>query len=153
MAEKNSNLKHLVRVKNTDIDGNKQAYVALSKIKGVGFMMANAVCQRAGVEKTQKIGEVPDEQVSKIEEVFDNPSKFNIPSWMLNRRNDYEEGVDKHLYTSDLEFTHNNELRRMQKTKSYRGLRLSWGLTVRGQRTKAHFRKGTKKGLGVKRKK
>jgi ribosomal protein S13 len=28
------------------------------------------------------------------------------------------------------------------KIKSYRGLRLSVGLPVRGQRTKGHFRKG-----------
>lgn len=155
MAEnnKNSNFRHLVRIKNTDLKGDMHTRIALSKIKGVGVMLANAVCKKAGVDKAKKIGEVEDKEVSKIEEIFDNPAKYNIPSWMLNRRKDYDDGVDKHLYTSDLDFTQSNDLRRLQKIKSYRGLRLSWGLTVRGQRTKAHFRKGKKKGLGVKRKK
>lgn len=155
MAEENqnSNLKHLVRVKSTDLNGNKQIHVALSHIRGVGFMLANAVCKKAGMDKRKKIGEFGDEELSKIEEVFDNPAKYNLPTWLLNRRKDYEEGVDKHLYTSDLEFTHGNDLRRLQKIKSQRGLRHHWGLPLRGQQTKAHFRKGKKKSIGVKRKK
>ncbi|MGM5483094.1 MAG: 30S ribosomal protein S13 [Nanobdellota archaeon] len=155
MVEKNQNenFRHLVRVKNTDLEGKMQTLVALSKIKGAGVMFANAVCKKAEIPGARKVGDLEDKEVAKIEEVFDNPSKYGIPSWMFNRRKDYEEGVDKHLYTSDLDFTKNNDLRRLQKTKSYRGLRNSWGLTVRGQSTKAHFRKANKKGLGAKKKK
>jgi len=41
----------------------------------------------------------------------------------------------------------------MKKTKSYKGLRHQWGLPVRGQRTKANFRKNKgKSSLGVQKK-
>ncbi len=143
----------MVRIKQTDLDGNKHVRVALTKIKGVGVMFSNAACNLAGIDPKIKTGYLTEDAVKKIEDIFENPAKHDIPVWMLNRRNDYEDGVDKHLFASDLDFTKGNDLRRLQKIKSYRGLRLSWGLTVRGQRTKGHFRKRTKKGLGVKRKK
>jgi len=43
------------------------------------------------------------------------------------------------------------DLNRMKKMKSYKGVRHQLGLPVRGQRTKSSFRKGTS--LGVQRKK
>ncbi len=155
MAEKkqDENFRHMVRVRQTDLDGRKQVKVALTKIKGIGVMFSNAICKIADIEPGKRTGDLEDATLKRIEDIIENPTKNNIPAWMLNRRKDYEEGVDKHILASDLEFTKSNDLRRLQKIKSYRGLRLSWGLTVRGQRTKAHFRKGTKKGLGVKRKK
>lgn len=149
----NDDFRYMVRVKQTDLDGKKQARVGLTKVKGVGKTFANAVCNIVGIDSTSKLGYLSESDLKKVEDVLDNPSKHNIPSWLFNRRKDYDEGVDKHLFVSDLDFTKNNDLRRLQKTKSYRGLRLQWGLTVRGQRTKAHFRKRNTKGLGVKRKK
>ena len=91
--------------------------------------------------------------VSKINDVIKNPAKYNFPEWLLNRRKDYDDGTDKHIVVGDLKFTHSNDLKRLQRIKSYRGLRLAWGLTVRGQRTKSNFRRNKGKGLGVKRKK
>ena len=41
------------------------------------------------------------------------------------------------------------DIRRLKKIKSYKGIRHSLGQPVRGQRTKAHFRKG--RAVGVKR--
>ena len=41
---------------------------------------------------------------------------------------------------ADLDFTIRKDVQRMNETKSYKGLRLSWGLTVRGQRTKSTHR-------------
>ena len=43
-------------------------------------------------------------------------------------------------------------VRRMRKIKSYKGVRHSSGLHVRGQRTKSNFRKSKGKVMGVKRK-
>ena len=74
-----------------------------------------------------------------------------IDNWMLNRQKDFDSGENKHLLTTNLNLTFQFDKKRLQKIKSYRGLRLAAGLPVRGQRTKAHFRKGGK-AVGVKRK-
>ena len=64
-----------------------------------------------------------------------------------NRRKDYETGDSIHGYGSDLDFLQMNDKKRLQKAKSYRGLRYHARLPVRGQRTKSNFRRG--KSLGV----
>ena len=75
--------------------------------------------------------------------------KFNIPDWMLNRREDYETGKNIHLIESDLDMTLRDDLNRMKKTRSYKGRRHEAGLPVRGQRTKSTFRNSSS--VGVKR--
>ncbi|MFQ5620641.1 MAG: 30S ribosomal protein S13 [Candidatus Nanoarchaeia archaeon] len=150
------NFKHLVRVANTDLDGNKPSIHALLKIKGVGPMFANAVCQVTGVDPQQKVGTIKDEEVAALSAAVENPAKHNIPSWLFNRRNDYETGEDKHLITGDLQFQKENDIKRLKKLKNYRGVRHAFRLPLRGQRTKSNFRRNKSKGkggLGVKRKK
>ena len=50
----------------------------------------------------------------------------------------------------DLDFTVDNDLKRMKMIKCYRGMRHAFGLPVRGQRTKSNFRKNKgKASLGV----
>ena len=85
----------------------------------------------------------------EIEEILENPQKFNIPNWMLNRREDYETGENIHLIESDLDMTLRDDLNRMKKTRSYKGRRHEAGLPVRGQRTKSTFRNSSS--VGVKR--
>ncbi|MBR9676456.1 30S ribosomal protein S13 [Candidatus Woesearchaeota archaeon] len=153
MSEKQENYKHLIRVANTDLKGEKQILFALKKINGVGISFANAALSLAGVDKTKKAGHLTDAEAKKIEDVIINPQKNNVPSWMYNRRKDIETGDDIHILSGDLKFTSDQDKKRMQKTKSYKGLRLAAGLPVRGQRTKSNFRRGKGKGLGVKRKK
>lgn len=154
MAQKD--FKHLVRVANTDLDGSKPLIQAIQKIVGVGPIYANMVCKLSKLDKQSKTGELSDADVKKINDIVSNPNKYGAPSWLLNRRNDYETGEDKHLLTGDLKFQKENDCKRLQKTKSYRGLRLAWGLPVRGQKTKSNFRRSKSRGgggLGVKRKK
>ncbi len=147
--------RHLVRVANTDLDGNKPIMYALRKIKGVGFMFSNMVCSIAGVNKNQKAGTLSNPEVAKLDEVITDPLNHGAPEWMVNRRRDLETGEAKHVLTSDLDFEKQGDYKRLQKIKSYRGLRLHAGLPVRGQRTKSNFRRSKRKGgsLGVKRKK
>ena len=89
--KKEDNFRYFVRIVNTDLDGNKNIGNALKKIKGVSFMFSNMVCNLAGIDKMAKTGYLSDEQVKKLDEVLNNPSKFNVPSWMLNRRKNYED--------------------------------------------------------------
>lgn len=152
MAEKE--LKHLVRVANTDLNGHKQLKQSLLKIKGVGFMLANAICEVSGIDKYMKTGYLTDEQAEKLSEIVKNPLSHKIPPWMLNRRKDPETGENKHLLMGDLDFVQGNDIKFMKKTKSYKGLRHQWGLPVRGQKTKSNFRRNKGKvSLGVQRKK
>ncbi len=143
--------KHIVRVAETDLDGSKPIFNALRKIKGVNFAFANLACKLAKVEHSKQTGTLSDGEVSKLTEVLKDPTQFNAPSWMLNRRNDIEDGVDRHIITTDLRLTKDNDIKLMKKIKCYRGIRHIVGLPVRGQRTKSNFRKNKGKGsLGVK---
>ena len=151
MAEKE--FKHFVRIANTDLDGNKQIAYALRKIKGIGFQFANMICSFSGIEKNKKTGDLTEEDVKKINEIIKDPSKYGAPVWMMNRRKDYEDNSNKHLITSDLDFTKDNDLKRLKKIKSYRGIRHMFGLPVRGQRTKSNFRRNKGKVTGVKKSK
>ncbi|NLU04995.1 MAG: 30S ribosomal protein S13 [Methanothermobacter sp.] len=143
--------KHMVRIARKDIDGNKTMENALTSIKGVGKALSRAIIMSAGYDLNQRIGYLSDEEIERLEEAIKNPAKYNIPSWMINRRNDYETGEDKHLIESDLEMCLREDLNRMRKTRSYKGRRHELGLPVRGQRAKSTFRKGSS--VGVRRKK
>jgi small subunit ribosomal protein S13 len=145
--------RHIVRIADTDLKGEKAILFAMKKIKGVDVMYANMALSVAGVDKTRKTGELMDSEIKKIEDALKNPKKHNVPQWLLNRRKDYESGEDKHLFSAELDFERDNDIKRMKKNKTYKGFRHQWGLTVRGQRTKSNFRKNKGKGLGVKRKK
>jgi len=54
MVEKE--LKHLVRIAKTDLEGKKALYQALRKIKGVNFSFANMVCALTKVDGNVKVG-------------------------------------------------------------------------------------------------
>jgi small subunit ribosomal protein S13 len=144
--------KHIVRVCNTDLKGEKAILYALTKIKGVNVMYANMALSISGIDKTRKTGDLSEAEVSKIDEILRSPNKYNVPTWLYNRRLDYETGEDKHLLSSDLTLEKDNDLKRMKKVKTYKGLRHQWGLTVRGQRTKSNFRRNKGKGLVAKKK-
>lgn len=153
MAEQQKQeLKYFVRIANTDLDGNKPIVHSLTKIKGVSFMLSNAICNTAGIEKTKKTGYLTDDEASKIDDIIKEPLKFKLPSWLFNRRRDPEDSMDKHLIGVTLTFTQDNDIKMMKKIKSYKGIRHSLGLPVRGQRTRSNFRKNKGKVLGVKRK-
>jgi small subunit ribosomal protein S13 len=157
MSDNNSNgqeAKHLVRVMNTDLKGEKQLMYSLTKIKGISIMFANAICKKAGISTQKKTGFLNDKEVKALEEVIQDPKGAGFPEWMLNRRADPDTGEDRHLITSTLDFTNDNDIKNMKKIKSYKGMRHMWGQPVRGQRTKAHTRKNKGKGsLGVQKKK
>lgn len=121
------------------------------RIRGVGVSFANAILSVTGIDKNKKTRELSEEDIKKIEVVIKDPAAFKIPFWMFNRRKDYETGADKHLVTSELDFTKENDIRTMRKIKCYKGVRHSRGLPVRGQRTKGHFRRGESLGVAKRR--
>ena len=139
--------KHLVRISRKDVSGNKTFEYALTDIKGIGLSLSRTIGLILDFDLNQKIGYISDEDVLKIEEILEDPKKFGIPDWMLNRRNDYTTGETTHLIESDLDMTLRDDLNRMKKTRSYKGRRHEVGLPVRGQRTKSTFRHGSSVGV------
>ncbi len=142
--------RHIVRIVNTDIKGEKKVFMALQKIKGVGCMFSNFVCFASKIDPRKATGDLTDSEVQKIEDIIRNPAKYNAPHWILNRRKDYETGQDMHLITTDWDLSVDNDIKKMKKIKSYKGVRHMLGQPVRGQRTKSNFRKNKGKvSLGV----
>lgn len=150
MAEQPQQLRHLVRIADTDLDGKKTLLYALARIKGIGVPFANAVCKLAGVDPFRRTGSLQDEDVKKLEKVITDPLTEGMTPWLLNRRKDFETGEDKHIITGDLIFNVENDIKFMKKIKSYKGVRHIFGLPVRGQRTRSKFRKNKGKVVGVK---
>jgi small subunit ribosomal protein S13 len=143
MAE-NDDFRHIVRIASKDLNGNLPVYRALTKIKGLGIRMAKNMAtvfeKETKVGFGSKLGSMPEEMDKKLEDIVLFPEKHGIPKYCLNRQRDLETGQDKHQVMADLDFQLRTDLQRLNKIKSYRGLRLSWGLPVRGQRTKSTHR-------------
>ncbi|MDP3640613.1 MAG: 30S ribosomal protein S13 [Nanoarchaeota archaeon] len=147
------NFKHIVRVAQMDLPGEKQIRIALAILKGVGVNLADAVCALAKVQKTQRTGLLTNEEVQRLNDILKDPLQHGIPIWMANRRKDFETGKDMHLLSGALQFAQENDLKRLKKIKTLRGVRHIRGLTVRGQRTRSNFRKNKGKVVGVTKKK
>jgi len=144
-------IKGIVRIAGADIKGDTKLFISLQKIKGVSGCLANAICKIHNLELNRKVGTLDEKEIKKIEETLNNPTKFGIPYWMVNRRKDIETGEDRHIVGPDLTFTQTQDIKRMINIKSYKGVRHMYGLPVRGQKTRSSFRKG--RSVGVVRKK
>jgi small subunit ribosomal protein S13 len=141
---------YVIRIAGTDIDGTQPVANALSNIKGVGIRLAKIIIERAGIESGTRIGFLSDTKINKIKDVLEKPEKYGILPWLLNHRKDRDTGTNRHLIGSDLIFQVKNDIDQMKIIHSWRGYRHSYGLKVRGQRTRTTSRKG--KSVGVKKK-
>ena len=137
---------NLVRVLGKDIRGDIKVGPALTKINGISWSMANAICKILKLNKREKIQDVSKEQLAKIEEFVKDPS---IPTFLKNRQNDLETGEDQHISGADLKLRKEFDIKRMKKIRSYKGIRHNANLPVRGQRTKGNFRRNRKKSVAA----
>ena len=127
----------------TDIDSGIRIDRALMKIKGISFSFAHAVVKALGIEG-KSMEELGEDGLKRLEDCIRNPSKYGIPSFLLNRRKDFYTGEDAHLTVSQLAVKLREDIMRLKKIRSYRGIRHELGLPVRGQRTQSTFRKNKK---------
>ncbi len=134
-------LRLIVRLLNVDLDGGKKIPYALAGIKGVGIPLGYAVARALGIDPELRLGQLTDQQLAMIEDCVRNPAKYGIPSWMYNRRRDPQSGKDLHLIGADLDLAIKEDIQREMRIKSWRGVRHSLGLKVRGQRTRTTGRK------------
>jgi len=147
MAEE---IQYRVRLAGKDLDGKRTVRHAITGVVGVGTSMANAIVNTLNIDPNKQLGALPDADVKKIEEFLQDPLKFKIPLWMVNRRKDWASGKDIHLVSSELAFTKDRDIGRLKSIRARRGMRHALGLKLRGQRTKSTGRKG--RSVGVSRK-
>ncbi|RLI92928.1 MAG: 30S ribosomal protein S13 [Candidatus Altiarchaeales archaeon] len=147
---KKGEFRHLVRVSGVVLDGNLDIARALTRIKGIGPTVSLSLIRAIGMKPNIKLGNLDDSEIEKIESAIKDLDK-KLPEWMLNRRRDRYTGKNLHLVGPDLEMANREDINLQKRLKSYRGIRHSLGLPVRGQRTRTSFRHGAT--VGVKRKK
>ena len=144
------NFNYIVRIANSDIDGQKRTVIGLQSIKGVGKRVAEIIAKKAGVDPAVKMGSLSDEKVAELESLVTSYVEY-APQWAINRQNDYETGDDMHLLGNDLDLIQKDDINRMKMIRCYRGIRHEGHHKVRGQRTRSNGRHGLT--MGVTRKK
>jgi small subunit ribosomal protein S13 len=139
-------IKYLVRIANTDLDGTSTVQYALTGIKGIGIRVSKIIARKAEVDPNAIMGYLPPEQVDKLRNALENIDT-NMPVWMLNRRNDIYTGENRHLFGTDLILGTKEDINLMKKIRSYKGIRHERGQKVRGQRTRSTGRTGATVGV------
>ena len=134
--------KHILRIVGKDIQGSKKVIVALSEVKGIGYNFAQVLLQSLNISPSMRVGFLTDRELTEIETAIRDPTKYGVPDWYFNRRKDTDTGSNRHLITSDLDFTISNDIEREKSVMSWRGYRHMFGLRVRGQHTRTTGRKG-----------
>src|SRR3989304_2354420 len=62
----------LIRIYGYDIPGSRNLYAGLTRIKGISWTIANAVCLKIGFSKNKKVSELSKSDIQKIEEFLRN---------------------------------------------------------------------------------
>ena len=140
------NFRYIVRLSNTDLTGARSVVYALTSVSGVGTRIAETVADLAGVSRSERIGNLTEQETEKLESVLSKLGEL-LPAWMVNRPDDPETGTDLHLFGSDVELRLRDDINRMKMIRSYRGIRHEQGQKVRGQRTRSNGRTGLTVGV------
>lgn len=118
----------MARISGVTIPNDKQIWVALTYVYGIGPKTAEDILAAAKVERTVRVKDLNDAEVARIQ--------------------DY---VNEHLTVEgELQRIVNGNIKRLKDIKAYRGLRHNQNLPSRGQRTKtnARTRRGKKVTVG-----
>jgi small subunit ribosomal protein S13 len=142
--------RHILRIEGADVAGTLKTVYALTEIKGISMSLSNAILRKANINPELRVGFLTESDVEKIENIIKNPTKYDLPIWLFNRRKDSETGQDLHLTTADLLLKTKTDIDLAKEIRSWRGYRHAYSLKVRGQHTKTTGRAG--KALGVKKK-
>lgn len=139
--------RHLVRISGKDLAGSKKLVVALSDLKGVGYNFAHMITTKLSLDPSVRLGLLSEDQIKEVETAIANATKSSLPAWYYNRRRDPETGESRQLLGSDLDFIQKNDIDAEKDIQSWKGIRHSLGLKVRGQRTRTTGRKGRTVGV------
>ena len=142
--------RHLVRIKSTDLEGYLPVTLGLSRISGVNNRLAEAIVRTLNIPLSERIGYLTDTTIKEIEGIISDPISAGIPAWLVNRRKDRQTGDDLHITEAQLILQNKQDVERYIRMRSRRGIRHSFKLKVRGQRTRTHGRRGSTVGVSKK---
>ena len=113
------------RISGIDIPVNKQAWVSLQYIYGIGRTQSYKILASADISPDVKVKDLTEEEVNKLREIIDKQYRVE----------------------GELRKEVNFNIKRLVEIGSLRGLRHRHGLPVRGQRTRTNARtkRGTRK--------
>jgi small subunit ribosomal protein S13 len=111
----------MIRISGVALPEEKKIAAGLTAIYGIGRLKAVKILTKTGISFSKRVKELTNEEIVKLQKVIDE-----IPV----------EGVLKKKTSQDIQ--------RLKSIGSYRGLRHSFGLPARGQRTRSNAR--TKRG-------
>ena len=141
---------YILRMADTDMDGQKTLATALTAVRGVGPRTAIQICKNTGFDPASLAGHLSAEEQESLRVAIEGYAE-TVPLWMLNRQRDLETGDELHLTGQQVSLTLEDDINRLRTMKCYRGVRHSSGNKVRGQRGRSNGRGGLT--LGVSRKK
>ena len=147
----NSEFTHILRIQNTNVKGKDKVMYGLTSIKGIGRRFSNLILKLAEIDLNKRAGELTEAEIEHVNKILANPADWGVPKWFLNRPSCPREGTASHLIANQIDSKLREDLERLKKIRSHRGLRHYWGLKVRGQHTCSTGRRG--RTLGVQRKK
>ena len=112
----------MARIAGVDIPKNKQVWVSLQYIYGIGTSLSQRILAQTGINPATKTNDLSEEEVNRLRELID-----------------HEYSVE-----GELRKEVNLNIKRLIEIGSYRGIRHRHSLPVRGQRTRTNAR--TKRG-------
>jgi small subunit ribosomal protein S13 len=142
--------RQILRVSGTSVDGTKKLVYGLTKIRGIGASYAIAVVRASELRPEMRMGDLSEAEVQKLEDIMRDPAKYGLPPRLFNRRKGVETGRDSHLIGADLALSVKTDVDFMTDIRTWKGIRHSLGLKVRGQRTRTTGRKGRAVGVAKK---
>jgi small subunit ribosomal protein S13 len=115
----------MARIAGIDIPRNKQIWVALQYIYGIGPTLSQRILVQAGVNADVKTDDLTEGEVNHLREIIDREYRVE---------GELKREVDLNI-------------KRLMEIGSYRGIRHRHNLPVRGQRTRtnARVRRGSRK--------
>lgn len=118
----------MARIAGIDLQDNWKVDFALTKIRGIGWTLSRKIMKDAGVEMKKRISDLNANEVAKI-----------------------TAELEKYPVEGDLVRTVRANIQRLQVIGSYRGIRHTRNLPVRGQRTRTNARtkRGKRKTVGA----
>ena len=135
-VEDEEDIEYFVRVGQTDLDGTKSVETALLDMDGVGRRVARAIASDVDVDPSATLGRLDEDAIEGVKQAIQSFAEIG-PDWMLNREKDWQTGEDMHVVGTELEITREEDINRMKKIRSYKGIRHEQGKKVRGQRTRS----------------
>jgi small subunit ribosomal protein S13 len=118
----------MARISGVTIPAEKQVWVALTYIYGIGPKTSENILTQANVERIARVKDLTDAEISRIQDVINADL----------------------VVEGELQRIVSGNIKRLKDIKAYRGMRHAANLPSRGQRTKtnARTRRGKKTTVG-----